>query len=96
MPRNKDKPIPQIIGDRTVPDPKGEVVDFGIGPVWFSLETCRCGWSHASPGVGYRDEIQNAWVCKKCGEPHTAFVTEDEYDHEQRARIARHRMLGIL
>lgn len=85
------QPLPQVIGHRTVPNPKGEVVDFGTGPVWLSLETCRCGYSIACPGVGYRDEIQRAWVCKKCGEPHTVFISEEQYEQDQQARIAHHR-----
>ena len=89
--RKQPKPIPQTIGDRIVPDPKGEVLDYGTGPIWFSRETCRCGYSMASPGVGYRDEVQRAWICKKCEDPHTAFITEEEYDRQQKARLRYHR-----
>ena len=48
----------------------------------------------ARPGVGYRDETKQAWVCKECGEAHTLFTTELEYEQEHRARIA-HRPLSI-
>ena len=78
--------IPQVIGDRIVENPLGKVADVG-GPVWLSLETCSCGYSTACQGVGYRDEIQQANVCKKCGEPHTPFVTEEEYREDQNNRL---------
>ena len=48
----------------------------------------------ARPGVGYRDETKQTWVCKECGEAHTLFTTELEYEQEQRARIA-HQPLPI-
>ena len=51
--------------------------------------------SMARPGVGYRDETKQAWVCKECGEAHTLFTTELEYEQEQRARVA-HRPLPIV
>ena len=83
----KHRPIPQQIGERTVPNPSGRVEMVGDVLVWLSGETCSCGWSQASPGVGYRDEIRQAWVCKKCDEAHTVFTTEEEYFVEQRKRI---------
>ena len=42
-------PIPQTIGPRTVPYPKGKITDYGAGPVWLSMETCGCGHSIAPP-----------------------------------------------
>ena len=87
-------PIPQTIGPRTVHDPKGKIIDYGAGTVWLSMETCGCGHSFARPGVGYHDETLGAWVCKECGEPHTLFTTELEYERDQKARIDHHEQRG--
>lgn len=84
------RPIRQIIGGRTVPDPRGEIQETPEGrAVWVSLETCRCGWSLANPGVGYWDGKLRAWICKQCGQAHTKSVTERSYRRNQARRIAR-------
>ena len=86
---NPPAPVPQTIADRTVPKPKGVVVEYGAGPVWLSMETCRCGHSIARPGVGYSHP--DGWQCKQCGEIHTAFTPEAEYERDQKARITQHK-----
>ena len=81
---------PQVIGPRTIENPKFEIVwiqmkDEQSDPYANSLETCGCGYSCAAGGVGYWHP--DGWQCKQCLEVHTPHTSERDYIINQVARI---------